>query len=161
MKRHRKFSFFKTILTLTAVLALGVGSLTAQPTPPPPGGPGIPPPPPPAPINGPAQTPPPPGWGAPGFLTTPPAGEWMNQGTLNVMATGYDSESVLVQIPLYVSYSFNGVQYDVTVLNSWNPYSQMWNTGVDTSAYHTDYYFNGFNYNFYVVLPTGTYYFNL
>ena len=77
----------------------------------------------------------------------------MNQGNLNVMATGYDSESVLVQIPLYVSYSFNGVQYDVTVLNSWNPYTQMWNESVDTPAYQT--------YNYYVVLPSGTYYFNL
>ena len=85
----------------------------------------------------------------------------MNQGNLNVMATGYDSESVLVQIPLYVSYSFNGVQYDVTVLNSWNPYTQMWNDGVDTPAYNTNYYFNGFTYNYYVVLPSGTYYFNL
>lgn len=170
MKREKIYNLKKTSIMFLAWLALGIGSLTAQPTPPPPA-PGTPPPPqsitppPPPPqappFNGPAQTPPPPGWGAPGYLVNPPAGEWMNQGNLNVMATGYDSESVLVQIPLYVSYYFNGVQYDVTVLNSWNPYTQMWNTGVDTPAYNTNYYFNGFTYNFYVVLPSGTYYFNL
>lgn len=126
--------------------------------PPPPGAPGamVPPPGPPSP----APTPPP-GWGAPGYLVNPPSGDWMNQGTLNVMATGYDTESVLVQIPLYVSYTFNGVNYDITVLNSWNPYSQMWNMGVDVPAYQTSYYFNGFTYNYYVNLPSGTFYFNL
>lgn len=159
-------------LTIVLSIGLGTGLMSAQAPLPPPGqvpppgqmpppgmnNPGtIPPPPPP----GPAQTPPPPGWGGPGYLATPPAGEWMNEGTLNVMATGYDSESVLVQIPLCVSYSFNGVNYDVTVLNSWNPYTQTWNIGVDSPAYNTTYYFNGFNYNFYTVLPSGTYYFNL
>ena len=64
-------------------------------------------------------------------------------------------------IEYFLNYSFNGVQYDVTVLNSWNPYTQMWNMGVDTPAYNTNYYFNGFTYNYYVVLPSGTYYFNL
>ena len=139
----------KAILITLISCILGVTAAMAQPAPPP------------FSPSGPTPPPPPPGWGAPGYLTTPPAEDWMNQGNLNVMATGYDSESVLVQIPLYVSYSFNGVQYDVTVLNSWNPYTQMWNTGVDTPAFHTSYYFNGFNYNYYVVLPTGTYYFNL
>ena len=85
----------------------------------------------------------------------------MNQGTINVMATGYDTESVLVQIPLMVSYTFNGAYYDVTVLNSWNPFTQSWNIGVDSPAYQTDYYFNGFTYNYYANLPTGTFYFNL
>ncbi|MCH5224341.1 MAG: hypothetical protein J1D77_00025 [Muribaculaceae bacterium] len=154
-------------------------SAFAQPLPPPPGNPPGPPPgilspgepvaplPPAAPVG--LQPPPPPppspqnvppGWGAPGFLAAPPAAG-LNEGTLNVMATGYDSESVLVQIPLVVSYVYNGAQYQVTVLNSWNPYSQTWNIGVDTPAYNTSYYFNGFNYNFYAVLPSGTYYFNL
>lgn len=135
---------------------------TAQ-TPPPPGMPGNVPPPLPegAPLP-PAQTPPPPpGWGAPGYLATPPSADWMNQGTINVMATGYDTESVLVQIPLVVSYAYNGVNYDVTVLNSWSPYTQNWIIGVDTPAYQTSYFFNGFTYNYYVNLPTGTFYFNL
>lgn len=120
-----------------------------QPAPPPPGpplNPGIP------------NTPP--GWGAAGFLANPPAGN-INEGTINVMATGYDNESVLVQIPLVVSYSFNGVYYNVNVLNSWNPLTQTWNIGVDQPAYQTSYYFNGFNYNYYTNLPSGTYYFNL
>lgn len=77
------------------------------------------------------------------------------------MATGYDTESVLVQIPLVVSYLFNGAYYDVTVVNAWNPYTQSWTFGVDSQAYNTSYFFNGFNYNYYAVLPTGTYYFNL
>ena len=141
---------------------MGIGIINGQPIPPPPPPGNVPPPPPVSmPSQGTAVTPPPPGWGYGGCLSNPPSNEWMNEGNLNVMATGYDSESVLVQIPLYVSYSFNGVNYDVTVLNSWNPYTQMWNTGVDAPAFHTSYYFNGFTYNFYVVLPTGTYYFNL
>lgn len=163
MKRHLTLNL-KKILSLTMTLGLGLTALMAQPTPPPgppPQGPqGVIPPPPPPPGN-PQTPPPPPGWGYAGYLVNPPSGEWMNQGNLNVMATGYDSESVLVQIPLYVSYSFNGVNYDVTVLNSWNPYTQTWNVGVDIPAYQTSYYFNGFNYNYYVVLPSGTYYFNL
>ena len=77
------------------------------------------------------------------------------------MATGYDTESVLVQIPLVVSYSFNGVNYDVTVLNAWNPLTQTWNMGVDQQGFQTSYYFNGFNYNYYTNLSTGTFYFNL
>ena len=95
------------------------------------------------------------------MLSNPPGEDWMNQGTVNVMATGYDSESVLVQIPLVVSYSFNGANYNVEVLNSWNPYTQTWNIGVDTPAYQTSYNFNGFTYNYYAPLATGTFYFNL
>ena len=106
-------------------------------------------------------TPPPAGWGAPGFLANPPAGNWMNQGTLNVMATGVDSEGVMKQIPLFVSYSFNGVNYNVTVVNAWDPYTQMWNTGVDQPAFSTSYFLNGFTYNYYAPLPIGTFYFNL
>lgn len=164
MKKFIRLPFRKVILLTLFSLSIGFGSINAQaplPPPPPPSPSPIQNPPPPA-SPGPNQTPPPPpGWGYSGYLANPPAGEWMNQGNLNVMATGYDSESVLVQIPLYVSYAFNGVQYDVTVLNSWNPYTQMWNVGVDTPAFNTSYYFNGFNYNYYVVLPSGTYYFNL
>lgn len=134
-------------------------------TPPPPNVPGPPPISQPSPSNLPLPPAPntqtPPGWGAPGMLSNPPGEDWMNQGTVNVMATGYDSESVLVQIPLVVSYSFNGVNYNVEVLNSWNPYTQTWNIGVDTPAYQTSYNFNGFTYNYYAPLATGTFYFNL
>lgn len=172
-------------LTLLALLLVAVSLTSAQPGPPPPpdnppvgnmipGPPDVPPtppsnpmatppspvPPPPPPTPNPGLPNTPPGWGAAGFLANPPMGN-INQGTINVMATGYDNESVLVQIPLVVSYSFNGVYYDVKVLNSWNPLTQTWNIGVDAAAYQTSYYFNGFNYNYYAVLPTGTYYFNL
>ena len=167
------------IISLLVALAFGLSPLFAQPTPLPPPGmppgnppgavtpPGVPTPPPSVPTPpppGPPGPPPnntPPGWGAPGMLVTPPSGQWMNQGTLNVMATGYDVESVLVQIPLVVSYSYNGAFYDVTVLNAWSPFTQTWNIGVDTPASQTSYYFNGFNYNYTVTLPSGTYYFNL
>lgn len=164
----------------SALMAIGIGiaSIMAQPAPPP--GPLMPPPgnvpvaqpAPPNPLmpppSGPQQapppgppSPPPPGWAAPGFLSNPPSQDWMNQGTVNVMATGYDTESVLVQIPLVVSYSFNGVTYNVTVDNSWNPFTQSWNIGVDQPAFSTSYYFNGFTYNYYTNLPSGTFYFNL
>lgn len=160
MKRYKNI-----IISGTALIIFSLGNLMAQPTPPPSGQ--IPPPPtgpiesPPPPPSGPLQSPPPPGWGYSGYLSNPPSTDWMNNGTINVMATGYDTESVLVQIPLVVSYSFNGVQYDVTVLNSWNPYTQNWTLGIDVPAYQTNYYFNGFTYNYYVNLATGTFYFNL
>lgn len=153
------------------VMVAGTGLTSAQ-MPPPPGdqdtfgpppttpgmfgapspGPETPPPPAPA---------PPPGWGAPGMLMNPPTADWMNQGTMNVMSTGYDSEGVMKQIPLFISYTFNGVNYNITVLNAWNPYTENWNIGVDIPAYSTSYYINGFTYNYYAVLPIGTFYFNL
>lgn len=163
---HRSF------LAFIAFLALGCSIITAQPTPPPPPGAQLPPPVSPVPpAPGAPGTPPPPGppappsapdgWATPGYLATPPSGDWMNQGTINVMATGYDNESVLVQIPLVVSYSFNGAYYNVTVLNAWSPFTQTWIMGVDVPASSTSFYFNGFNYNYTVSLPSGTYYFNL
>lgn len=112
-------------------------------------------------FQNPNTPPPPPGWGAPGFLANPPQGEWMNSGTLNVMATGYDSQGVMTQIPLFISYNYNGVNYNVMVLNAWNPYTQMWNSGIDVPANQTSYFLNGFSYNYYAVLPSGTFYFNL
>lgn len=159
MKNLKNRILSKFLLTTFTFLAIGGAFVWAQPTPPPPpGNPGIPP-------GSPAPPPPPPagvpaGWGAPGFLSAPPAAG-VNQGTLNVMATGYDTESVLVQIPLVVSFNYNGAYYQVTVLNAWNPYTQTWTLGVDVPAYNTSYYFNGFTYNYYAVLPSGTYYFNL
>ena len=101
------------------------------------------------------------GWATPGILGNPPAADWMNQGTLNVMATGYDSQGVLKQIPLNISYNFNGVSYNVTVNNAWNPYTETWTIGIDIPAFSTSYYLNGFTYNYYANLPIGTFYFNL
>ena len=91
----------------------------------------------------------------PGFV------EGMNSGTCNVVGVGYDAQGVWRTIPMSVSYSWNGAQYNVTVLNAWNPWTDMWNRGIDDTAYNTSYFLNGETYNFYVPLSTGTFYFNL
>lgn len=158
MKRSILFKIGKNLTLIGLVLVSGCMVMNAQGPPPPPGS--IPPPPD-TPAPPPPPAPAPPGWGMQGFLSTPPSSDWMNSGTVNVMATGYDNESVLVQIPLVVSYSFNGATYDVTVLNAWSPFTQTWNLGVDVPASPTDYFFNGFTYNFTATLPSGVYYFNL
>lgn len=110
--------------------------------------------------------PPPAGWGSPwggglnvniGFGSP----DWQNQGVITVMGCGYDSMGIWRTLPMRVSYSWNGVQYNVTVLSTWNPWSDMWNRGIDMPAYNTSYYINGQNFNFYAPLSTGTYYFNL
>ena len=135
----------------------------ATPPPPPgfnPNGPGNPPPamtPPPAPSAPGAPA----GWGGPGFFNNLPTTVPMNQGTINVMATGTDSQGVVVQIPLNISYAFNGATYNVVVNNAWDPYTQSWNVGVDVPAYSTTYFLNGFTYNYYAPLSIGTFYFNL
>lgn len=107
-------------------------------------------------------------WG-PGYNSTPPiiintplsSPGWQNNGVTKVIACGYDAQGNWRTIPLTVQYSWNGVQYNVTVLNAWNPWTDMWNRGVDQPAYNTTYYLNGTTFNFYTVLSTGTYYFNL
>ena len=91
----------------------------------------------------------------PGFV------EGMNSGTCNVVGVGYDAQGVWRTIPMTVSYSWNGAQYNVTVLNAGNPWTDMWNRGIDDTAYNTSYFLNGETYNFYVPLSTGTFYFNL
>lgn len=110
------------------------------------------------------------GWGSPwgpgpgpglGVTVNVGAPLWANSGTATVVGCGYDSYGVWRTIPLKVAYSYNGVQYNVTVLNAWNPWSDMWVRGVDAPAYNTSYYIRGNTYNFYTVLSTGTYYFNL
>ncbi len=107
------------------------------------------------------------GWGSPwnnpwnnpgGPLSGP---NWSNTGTMTVMACGYDAQGIWRTLPLRVAYQYNGAQYNVTVLNAWNPWTDMWNMGVDMPAYNTSYFINGNTYNFYAPLSTGTYYFNL
>lgn len=113
-----------------------------------------------------------PAWGSPwggGWQASPPVivnpapGLYggMNNGICNVVGVGYDAQGVWRTVPMRVAYSWNGAQYNVQVLNAWNPWSDMWNRGVDAPAYNTTYYLRGGTYNFYVILPTGTYYFNL
>lgn len=91
----------------------------------------------------------------PGFING------MNSGVCNVVGVGYDAQGVWRTIPMTVSYNWNGAQYNVTVLNAWNPWTDMWNQGIDDQAYNTSYFLNGQTYDFYVPLSTGTFYFNL
>jgi|GEM_PF-628184 hypothetical protein len=112
--------------------------------------------------------PPPAAWGSPwgpGWSSSPTivvnSPSWTNQGTVNVVACGYGARGVWRTIPLHVAYYYNGVDYDVTVLNAWNPWTGTWDRGVNQPAYNTSYFINGNTYDFYVPLSTGTYYFNL
>lgn len=122
------------------------------------------------PIYNPAPAPP--YWGSPWYAgwnynptvvlaPTVSAPDFTQQGTTKVIACGYDATGVWRVIPLKVSYVYNGAQYNVYVLNAWNPWTDQWDQGVDVKAYHTDYTLRDVNYDFYVVLSTGTFYFNL
>lgn len=86
---------------------------------------------------------------------------WSNSGTTNVVGVGYDAQGNWRTIPMTVSYNYVGGQYNVTVLNAWNPWIDAWNRGVNQPAYNTAYMLRGTMYDFYTVLSTGTYYFNL
>lgn len=100
------------------------------------------------------------GWGSsPAVILASPS--WANQGVTNVVGVGYDAQGVWRTIPMTVSYNYNGAFYNVTVLNAWNPWTDMWNRGIDQPAYSTTYFLKGTYYDFYTVLSTGTYYFNL
>lgn len=105
--------------------------------------------------------------GAPGPLAPMVVGpalsspNWQNSGTITVIACGYDAQGVWRTIPLRVSYTYNGAQYDVTVDSAWNPWTDAWNYGVNVPAFSTYYFLNGNYYNFYANLSTGTFYFNL
>lgn len=87
--------------------------------------------------------------------------DWQNTGVTNVISCGYDAMGVWRTVPLNVSYNYNGVQYDVTVINAWNPWTSSWDTDMDVPAVNTSYYLNGQTFDFYAVLSTGTFYFNL
>ena len=84
-----------------------------------------------------------------------------NQGIEKVVACGYDATGVWRVLPLVVSYQWDGVQYIVNVLNAWNPWTDQWEKGVDVEAYNTNYQLRNVTYDFYAVLPFGTFYFNL
>ncbi|MDE6558719.1 MAG: hypothetical protein K2K29_02390 [Muribaculaceae bacterium] len=111
-----------------------------------------------------------PAWGGPwggGWSSSPSVivninpGIPQNSGVTNVVGVGYDAQGIWRTIPMTVSYNYVGAQYNVTVLNAWNPWTDFWNRGIDQPAYNTSYLLRGTMYNFYTVLSTGTYYFNL
>jgi len=95
-----------------------------------------------------------------GFNPGPPP-NFRNQGVIKVIANGYDATGVWQVLPLMVSYQYNGVQYEVNVLNAWNPWTDQWDKGVDVPAYNTNYVLRNITYDFYTVLSFGTFYFNL
>lgn len=85
----------------------------------------------------------------------------LNNGRMKVIACGYDAMGVWRVLPLYVSYRYNGINYNVNVINAWDPWTDMWNRGVDVQAFSTNYVLKGVTYDYYVVLSFGTFYFNL
>ena len=105
------------------------------------------------------QTPPPPA-GVP-LEVTPPTPNWENSGMATVVACGYDAQGVWQTIPLRIQYNWNGAQYNVTVVNAWNPWTQCWDYDVDVPAFSTSYFINDTTFNWYTNLSTGTFYFNL
>lgn len=84
-----------------------------------------------------------------------------NKGVEKVLACGYDAQGIWRVLPMVVAYQYNGAQYNVTVLNAWNPWAEMWDNNIDQPAFNTYYFLRGVYYNFYAPLSTGTFYFNL
>lgn len=117
--------------------------------------------------------PPPPVWGSPwgygwnGYYGWNPNTTvvvqpgYQNNGKVNVIAVGYDDEGVWRTIPMSVEYNYNNNSYSVVVLTAWNPWTDSWNTDLNIPAINTSYRLDGTDYDFYAVLSTGTYYFNL
>ncbi len=116
--------------------------------------------------------PPPTYWGSPwytGWNSTPSivvspsvsTGNFVNQGITKVIANGYDAMGVWRVLPMVVSYQYDGAQYDVTVLNAWNPWTDQWDKGLDVQAFNTNYILRNVTYDYYAVLSFGTFYFNL
>lgn len=116
--------------------------------------------------------PPPTYWGSPwytGWNSTPSivvspsvsTGNFVNQGITKVIANGYDAMGVWRVLPMVVSYQYDGAQYDVTVLNAWNPWTDQWDKGLDVQAFNTNYILRNETYDYYAVLSFGTFYFNL
>lgn len=129
----------------------------------------------PGPVYGPSWNPGPPPptyWGSPwytGWNSTPSivvspsvsTGNFVNQGITRVIANGYDAMGVWRVLPMVVSYQYDGAQYDVTVLNAWNPWTDQWDKGLDVQAFNTNYILRNVTYDYYAVLSFGTFYFNL
>ncbi|MDE7461696.1 MAG: hypothetical protein K2M88_00895 [Muribaculaceae bacterium] len=110
-----------------------------------------------------------PAWGGPwggGWQSSPAvvfniAPSLANSGVTSVVGVGYDAQGVWRTVPMRVAYNYNGAYYNVEVLSAWNPWTDMWNRGVDQQAFSTSYFLNGQTYDYYAPLSTGTYYFNL
>lgn len=104
------------------------------------------------------------GWNSQPTIVMSPSvsiGNSLNQGITKVIACGYDARGIWRVLPLTVSYQYNGAQYSVNVLNAWNPWTDSWVRGIDQQAFNTVFYLRNVQYDYYTVLPFGTFYFNL
>lgn len=99
-----------------------------------------------------------PAWNSPSVVVNTVPG---NAVVTKVISCGYDAQGIWRVVPLTVSFQYNGVFYNVNVINAWNPWTNSWDRGVDVPAYDTSYYLNGNTYDYYVPLSFGTFYFNL
>ena len=85
----------------------------------------------------------------------------LNEGEVATLACGYDATGVWRTIAMRVAYSSNGILYKSIVLSAWNPWTDEWERNINVPAVNTDIDIKGTTFKFYVVLSTGTYYFNL
>lgn len=85
----------------------------------------------------------------------------LNKGEVVTVACGYDAMGVWRTIAMRVAYSSNGILYKTIVLSAWNPWTDEWERNLNVPAVNTDMDIKGTSFKFYVVLSTGTYYFNL
>lgn len=85
----------------------------------------------------------------------------LNKGVVTTLACGYDATGVWRTIAMRVAYSSNGILYKTIVLSAWNPWTDEWERNINVPAVNTDIDIKGTTFKFYVVLSTGTYYFNL
>ena len=85
----------------------------------------------------------------------------LNKGEVTTLACGYDATGVWRTIAMRVAYSSNGILYKSIVLSAWNPWTDEWERNINVPAVNTDIDIKGTTFKFYVVLSTGTYYFNL
>lgn len=99
-----------------------------------------------------------PAWNSPSVVVNTVPG---NAVVTKVISCGYDAQGIWRVVPLTVSFQYNGVFYNVNVINAWNPWTNSWDRGIDVPAYSTSYYLNGNTYDYYVPLSFGTFYFNL
>lgn len=85
----------------------------------------------------------------------------LNKGEVATLACGYDATGVWRTIAMRVAYRSNGILYKSIVLSAWNPWTDEWERNINVPAVNTDIDIKGTTFKFYVVLSTGTYYFNL
>lgn len=99
-------------------------------------------------------------WGPGAFSGPYYSGPGFDVGNSKVVAVGYDAQGVWETVPMMIHWKWNGFYYDITVVNAWNPWTQVWEYNLGIPAYQTEYQLRGITYTYYANLSTGTYYFN-